>query len=227
MMQFPLKLSSRHLLLFDFDGLLVDTENIHYTAFQQMLALHGFTLSWSFNEYCQAGHIGSGGIRQKALEDFPELGKLSWTQLYEEKYQIYQSLLSDKRVDLMPGAEEILTHLRKKRIRHGIVTNATRKQIEQIQKNLLLLKDIPFWITREDVERPKPDPEGYLLAKRLHSLDSDTILGFEDTCKGAEALCGADIPGILICRDDHPQLYNQDLSFISARFASLKEVHYH
>ncbi len=47
------------LFLFDFDGLLVDTEGLHYAAYVNIMAARGYRLDWSFAEYSQMAHLNS------------------------------------------------------------------------------------------------------------------------------------------------------------------------
>ncbi|GAB4186305.1 MAG: HAD family phosphatase [Simkaniaceae bacterium] len=221
------QITENHLFLFDFDGLIVDTERIHFAAYQQMVQDRGYLLSWDFSAYCKAAHIGDSGIEDQMVSDIPALKETPWEVLRKEKQEIYQSLIEKGHIHFMPGALDLLKLLAEKKIRHGIVTNSSRKQIEEIQRHLPFLQKVPFWITRDDAPRPKPYPDPYLLAVEKHGKKEDAIVGFEDTCKGAEALKAANIPAILICDDDHPQLSCYDTAFLAARFPSLKDFLHH
>jgi len=75
------------LFLFDLDGLLVNTEELHYSAYKQMLERRGFSLSWDFRRYCHTAHYYSDKIASELYELFPELysQESSWDTLYGEK----------------------------------------------------------------------------------------------------------------------------------------------
>ncbi len=179
------------LFLFDFDGLLVNTEIIQFQAYKEMCRRRGYDLPWSFVNYCSYAHSPNVHALSYAIWDlFPKLQQEepNWSVLYAEKKQIYEELLSHSRIELMPGVEKLLTALEKAKMPRCVVTNSTKMQIEMILHTIPALKKIPHWITREDYLEPKPSPEGYLRAITLYGKKGDRIIGFEDTPRGIAAL---------------------------------------
>jgi len=193
-------------IFFDFDGLLVDTEPLHYKAYQTLLKNHGVSFPWDFPSYIAMAHKSSVGLRNTITAHAPQLFEThSWEELYEEKKAAYDTLVEKGGLELMPGAKKMLEIVQAANIPHAVVTNSTFKQISLIREQLPLLKKIPNWITREDYKNPKPAPDAYL--KAIEELGaSDNMLGFEDSLKGIHALEEALITPILICPSDHPQL---------------------
>ena len=61
------------LYLFDFDGLLADTERIHHAAYRAAAAAHDVDLNWSFAEYCLKAHFSEAGLADAIFEAFPNL----------------------------------------------------------------------------------------------------------------------------------------------------------
>ena len=196
------------LVLLDFDGLLVNTEKLHHLAYQEAFLIWNCPLDIDFYSYAALAHHASGtGLKDYLYSLYPHLtGK--WDEIRADKLQIYSKLIQTE-VKLMPYVEEFLLCLEKKSIPTCVVTNSLRKDIEAIKSHLKILEKIPHWITRENYQKPKPDPDGYLTALKLfpHIAASDAI-GFEDTLKGIEALKKAHIKPILICDQAHPQLKN-------------------
>src|ERR1700722_13196293 len=94
-----------NLFLFDFDGLLVNTEEIHYMAYKRMFAGRGLSLTWDFNYYCTLAHYSAEGLRDQVYAQFPVLKEIepSWPVLYAEKKQAIIDLLNEGKVNLMPG----------------------------------------------------------------------------------------------------------------------------
>src|ERR1700758_3390135 len=93
------------LFLFDFDGLLVNTEEIHFKAYQRMCASFGFKLDWSFDTYCQAAHYDSTLLRDRIHASLPGLERPepSWDVLYNAKKKSVLDLVSEGAVHMMPG----------------------------------------------------------------------------------------------------------------------------
>jgi HAD superfamily hydrolase (TIGR01509 family) len=184
------------LFLFDFDGLLVNTEHLHYQAYVNALAQRGLSLSLSLADFYRLAQFNATAWREALLAEIPTL---DWDPFYKEKKKHYLSLLETKSVEWMPGVEPLLLALQKADIRRCVVTHSPREQTLLIKKRLPLLDSIPHWITREDYEKPKPDPECYLRAISLYGKKGDRIVGFEDSIRGIRALSQTSAEPIFIC----------------------------
>jgi HAD superfamily hydrolase (TIGR01509 family) len=178
------------LFLFDLDGLLVNTEMIHYQAYLDMLKRRGFNLNWSFLKFCEVAHFSDDSLKEGVYSIFPNLYEMesNWEVLKKEKNKIYMELLLSSKVELLKGVEKLLFELKKKNIKRCVVTNSSKQMTDLIKSKQPLLKSIPHWITREDYERPKPYPDGYLQAIKMFAQANDKIIGFEDTLRGISAL---------------------------------------
>lgn len=192
------------LYLFDFDGLLVDTEQLHYAAYLEMSRRNGCPLSWDFARFCQEAHSKAMGFFDGLLKEYPDALERGKTreELYEEKKKIYVELLQSTPLELMAGVEAFLESLESRRAKMAVVTNSPKAQIELIKKALPVLQKIPVWVTREMYKEAKPSPEGYLKAIALLAEPGDKIIGFEDSLKGLKALLAAEVDSVLICPAD-------------------------
>lgn len=199
------------LFLFDFDGLLVNTEELHFAAYVELCRSRGLALSWDFTKFCSIAHYSSTGLRDTIFSEFPSLQNESWDVLYKEKKRLYLKILQENRLHLMPGVEKLLLALEAAGIRRCVATNSALEQIEEIKKALPVLKTIPVWITREDYVQAKPAPDSYLAALKRLALPGDETIGFEDSLRGVKALQGADVRPVLICPPEHPQIQDPDL----------------
>ncbi len=193
------------LFLFDFDGLLVDTEQLHYASYLEMSRQRGCPLNWDFQRFCVEAHSKAMGFFDGLEREYPDVFKEgpSKQELYEEKKRIYAEMLQKTPLELMEGAEPLLEALDARKIKSAVVTNSPKAQIEIIKNALPKLHMIPLWVTREDYSTPKPSPEGYLKAIALLGNPGDRIVGFEDTLKGLQALVAAGVESMLICPSDH------------------------
>ncbi|PWU14080.1 MAG: HAD family phosphatase [Chlamydiae bacterium] len=191
-------LASYDIILFDFDGLLVDTEPLHFFAYKEMCFKNKIHLHWNFTRFCKEAHSSALGIWEAFQKEFPSLLKeKSRDALYQEKKEIYQDLLKTTPVRLMPGVDALLQALAMSDTLSAVVTNSALSQVEPIRKTLSILNVIPLWITREDYPLAKPAPDGYLQAiKQLGR--KERIIGFEDTLKGIHALQAAGVEAVLV-----------------------------
>jgi len=212
------------LILLDLDGLLVNTEELHFRAYQIMCKNRGFPLPWDFQRYCQAVHYEATGPRDNIYATFPKLKEIepNWEPLYLEKKKAYMDLLKGGSVHLMPGAKEFLQKLKDLGLRHCVVTHSPIEQVEVIREHCKELNSIPDWFTRNDYKKPKPDPEGYLLA--INKLGKgESVLGFEDTPRGLSALKRAGVKPVLVTSIEYPNM-EEILEGGVVHYSSLSEV---
>lgn len=196
-----MELGKYDLFLLDFDGLLVDTEPLHFQAYRLMLKSFGYDLPWSMTDYCQVAHISSEFLQKTLQSLFPSLQSHDWQVLYAEKKRLYLDLISNHELRLMPGAANFLKSIAGKN--HAVVTHSPREQIDRIRSKLPEVSSIPHWFTREDYQNPKPAPDGYLHA--LQTLGGDHPIGFEDSLRGYQSLKAAQIPAVLVRPDYYPE----------------------
>lgn len=187
-----------HLFLFDCDGLLVDSEKLHYKAYLQTLSKLGFEMQWDFDTFCSYAHRGSETL-QEALYKQILPSECNWAKLYALKKANYLKILENDPLDLMPGALELLKALQDHKITRCVVTNSFKEQTDFMCSKIPFLKTIPYWITREDYKLAKPDPECYQKAIDLFAKPSDLIIGFEDSLRGYQALSKTRALPILVC----------------------------
>jgi HAD superfamily hydrolase (TIGR01509 family) len=199
------------LFLFDFDGLLVNSEEIHFKAYQNMCAKYGFQLPWSFPRYCQAAHYSAEGLKEQIYEALPGLYEKEphWDTLYAYKRQQVIELLDTGAIQLMPGVEVLLKELEKLNKKRCVVTHSPKALVDVVIKQHPTLKTIPHWITRENYTQPKPNPEGYLVAINTFAEPEDKIIGFEDTPRGIEALLQTKAKPVLIAAADYEGIPDQ------------------
>jgi HAD superfamily hydrolase (TIGR01509 family) len=154
-------------LLFDLDGTLVDSVYQHVIAWQEALTACGIPLSvWRLHR-----RIGmSGGLFLDALQretgvrlDEPTLKRLS--QLHTEGY-----LRRADSVVPLPGARELIAHLHERSVPFAIATSGARHTAGTALALLDLPDDVPV-ITRDLVERAKPDPHLFLAAAQSLGID--------------------------------------------------------
>lgn len=178
------------LFLFDLDGLLVNTENIQYQAYLDMLDRRGFKLDWSFLKYCEVAHFDDESLKEGLYAKFPLLFEQepNFNVLREEKNRIYIDLLKSSNIDLMPGVERLLRELKKLNVKSCVVTNSSKPMTDMLRAKQPILNNIDHWITRENYTFSKPNPDGYLTAISLYAKKYDKIIGFEDTARGIKAL---------------------------------------
>jgi HAD superfamily hydrolase (TIGR01509 family) len=196
------------LILFDFDGLLVNTEQLHHQAYINLCRNRGYALEWSFENFCKVAHYNSEGIRREIYRILPELHKQvpDWDILYAEKKQAYLDLVAKGAVQLMPGAHELLVRLQRVGANTCVVTHSAAELVNQIRQQHPILGSIKHWMTREDYSKPKPAPDCYHEAIKRYAAPQDAVLGFEDTPRGIRALIETSAKAVMVASIDYPEI---------------------
>lgn len=209
-------LKDYQLFLLDFDGLLVNTEELHYEAYQLMCKEQGFDLPWDFSTYCQHAHTEATAIRDGVYKLFPELyaKEPNWDTLYQRKRWFYSDLLENRGVDLMPGVEGFLLALQEADVTRCVVTHSADIHVMPIREKNPVLNTIPHWLMRNDYDKPKPDPECYQVAIERFAGPDDQVIGFEDTPRGMTALLGTRAQAVWVTSTDYPGIEFSDSKII-------------
>jgi len=187
------------LILLDLDGLLVNTEELHFRAYQELARSHGYELDLDFLGYFRMAQQGADAPRNYFYSHFPKLAaeEPNWDVLYQEKKRAVLSLLERDGAPLLPGVETFLRLVEKMGKPCAIVTHSAKELVTIIRKKNPILDIIPLWITKGDYRLPKPSPEGYLKAIERCGA-AGPIIGFEDSERGMEALLATPAQPVLI-----------------------------
>ena len=186
------------LILLDFDGLLVNTEFLHYTSYKKMVESLGFSFPIDYDTYCSGAHISTEELKKLVYSRCLglEAAYSDWMKIREIKQRIYIEELKSGNLSLLPGVKELIESIDFFKKRACIVTNSPLDQILLIEEKLPILKSIPYRITRENYTNPKPAADSYKKAIESYGKLGDRVIGFEDTPKGVQALIAADVTAV-------------------------------
>lgn len=169
-------------ILFDFDGVLVDSEPIHYQCWTEILAPFGIDLKWStFAEHCI-------GITDRKLLEFlasradPPLDVEKLMLEYPRKKELFRSRMGA--VGVATDIHELVTELRPD-YKLAVVTSSHLREVSPVLELSGLLPLLDTIVHGGEVKHHKPDPEPYLLA--LERLQVKRALAIEDSKAGIAA----------------------------------------
>jgi HAD superfamily hydrolase (TIGR01509 family) len=170
-------------VLFDMDGVLVDSESFICRAAIIMFSELGFrVLPEDFQPFVGMGENRYiGGVAEKHRI------KIDIEQVKARTYEIYGTLVRGKLLPL-PGAHEFISECRKKRFKLALATSADRIKMEINLKEIGLTRDsFHSIITGLDVKNKKPSPDIYLAAAKSLGINPLECLVVEDAVSGIEA----------------------------------------
>ena len=206
-------------VIFDFDGVIVDSEPLHYKAFIKVLRPLG--LNFSYETYLRryVGFDDRDSFREILRDGGRNPKDFNLSELIEKKGNIFREIV-EYELSAFPGALELVKLLAEKRLPLAIASGSYREEIKAMLSILKLIDYFPVIVAADDVTRSKPHPETYLKAlKELrrnypdHPLDPSQCLVIEDTPSGIEAARKAGLY-ILAVAHTHPieQLRDADMA---------------
>lgn len=169
-------------VIFDMDGVIVDTNPFHKTSLKQFCEKYGYRLSDDELINRIYGRTNNDWIRNI----FGELTKEKILELGEEKEEMFRTLYKDH-IQALNGLEEFLKKLKAENIPVAIGTSAPRSNVDFILEHTGLEKYFDAILDQSHVENGKPNPEIYLKAAAALGFDPAKCIVFEDSLSGVEA----------------------------------------
>ena len=177
-------------VIFDFDGVLVDTEPLHCRAFLEVLKPLGIGFTWEEYGNLYMGFDDRDAFREAFRAHGRALNEVALGELLSAKSGVFQELIRDG-VRTYPGAISLVKSLHTGGLPLAMNTGALRSDIAPILDRLGISRCFPLAVTADDVRRSKPDPESYRLAfARLRDAypmrvrSAGACLAIEDTPAG-------------------------------------------
>ena len=200
-------------ILFDNDGVLVETEELYYKASKRALK-EFFNVNISFQEYMKLMTDGNGVW--VAAKDATQKQK---RVARDQRDLYYQDYLKTEDLEIR-NIHNILEKL-SKNYRMGIVTTSRRVDFELIHKNRGIVDFMDFILCVEDYKRAKPHPDPYLKGLELFGAKKDETIVVEDSQRGLLSANRAQIDCVIV----HNEFTKtQDFSTAKCKIQNLEEL---
>ncbi|RXH07842.1 HAD family hydrolase [Bradyrhizobium guangzhouense] len=207
-------------LIFDVDGTLAETEELHRRAFNHAFARHGLDWHWDRAVYGELLRVTGGKERIRAFHTSQQIARAladaDIAELHRIKTAHYAELIETGCCPLRPGVAELLTAAKARGQRLAIATTTSHGNIDALLSRALGPRwalDFEAIAAGDDVRHKKPAPDVYLaILARLKLAPSDCV-AIEDSANGLLSASRAHIP-VLITRS----MYFRGDDFGTARF---------
>lgn len=172
-------------VIFDLDGVIVDTAKYHFLAWKDLAGQLGFEFSEAQNELLK------GVSRVRSLEILLGIGKVELTKAQKQEYLISKNEHYLEYIhkmgpeEILPGAIELLDKLDELGIKY--VLGSASKNAPLILKQVNLLSRFSGIVDGNSVSTAKPDPEVFLIGAQKLNLKPEQCVVFEDAIAGVEA----------------------------------------
>lgn len=201
-------------VIFDLDGVLIDSEGLYYRAYSEVLKPYGVVVSREEYEDHWIAQ-GTGPEYIVAKHNLP----IAPDEMRQLRSPIYLRLLETE-VTLMPYVKEALTSLYP-HCALTVATNSNREHLDAILRKFELDRFFPLTVARQDYQNAKPHPDAFLTAAQKLGLAPTQCVVIEDTYRGVQAAVAAGIQCIAV-----PNEYTSrnDFSGASVVLPSLREL---
>lgn len=201
-------------LIFDVDGTLAETEELHRKAFNLTFKEFGLDWFWDQKLYGELLKVAGGQNRTRHFIETsnPADGPSFIDQvaeIHKRKTQKYGELLTAGEIELRPGIESLIAQAHKTGIKTAISTSTSRINVDRLfaaTMGLDVLNKFDAVCCSNDVTSVKPASDLYLLALDQLELAPEECLAIEDSEIGLASAKGASVPVLITvsayCRDD-------------------------
>jgi len=194
-------------IIFDVDGTLANTEEIHRQSFNEAFTEFGIDGTWSAREYTNLLSISGGKERIIAWLKSRNLGvggdidqRNLALRIHQRKSEIYREHLYNGHISPRPGVVRLINEAREHGIRLGIATSTSRSNVETLL-DCILDKDarslFDTMVTSDIVADKKPSPSVYQFALARLGLSQRDCIAIEDTSNGNRAALACGIATII------------------------------
>jgi beta-phosphoglucomutase len=177
-------------VLFDFDGVIVNSEPLHFYAFHTVLKDEGVELTEKQYYRELIGFDDRGAFKHIMAERNMPAGPKDLSRLITRKSEMMMQLIGERKYHALPGVEEFVRGL----WRHyplAICSGALREEVEAMLEGVSLRDCFEVIVAAQDVTVGKPDPQGYLKCMKLVAAHAKISL------KPADCLVVEDAPSVI------------------------------
>ncbi|WP_273568192.1 beta-phosphoglucomutase [Maribacter halichondriae] len=181
-------------VIFDLDGVIVDTAKYHYLAWKNLADELGIEFTEQDNERFK------GVSRKRCLEILLEMGSIeasqeqidTWLKEKNEDYLSYITKMDES--EILPDVPKVLKYLRENKI--PMALGSASKNARPILEKVNLLSYFETLVDGNSVTKAKPDPEVFLIAAENLGVPPENCVVFEDALAGIEAANNAGMTSI-------------------------------
>lgn len=175
-------------IVFDMDGVLIEAKDWHYEALNKALKLFGYEISRYDHVVTYDGLPTSKKLEMLSLEKGLPFGLHGFINELKQKYTVDMVHMY-----CAPRFfhEYALSHLKSDGYKLAVASNSIRNTVELMMEKASLSEYLDFYLSNQDVTKPKPDPEIYTCAVNRLGLSPDEVMVVEDNRNGIQAAAAA------------------------------------
>lgn len=199
-------------ILFDMDGLILDTEKLYCRFWQEAARILGYpmTMEQALGMRRLNRHAGEAKLKSYFGEG------ISYTEVREKRIELMDAFVEKEGVTTKPGIWELLAFLQEKQIRTAIATSSPIGRTKKYLSSVHLENEFDAIVSGYMVEHGKPEPDIYVYAARQLGLEPENCIVLEDSPAGILAAYRAGCMPVMIPDLDEPDEETRKLLFAQA-----------
>lgn len=204
------------LVIFDLDGVLADTEPLHYYAKSEILQSLGLKNEININDFI--------GKPNREFWDLALRGSgisIPFSALETRQYDIILDQMRKREMHPSEGLVDVLEYLKTKGIQIGLCSSSNRYYVDRVLSFFQLNTYFDISVGGDEVKVKKPAPDGYLKVLERTGVRAESAVAVEDSASGVQAAQNAEIACIGY---DNPTSENQNLDKAYTKIQSLREL---
>lgn len=183
----------RRALVFDYDGLIVDSETPEFLCWQRVYQEHGLALPVEDWVYV----VGGAVVVDMRLELERRLGRgVDWDTVERRRVEHYRGLFEGQ--PLLPGVRALFDEARRRGWGIGVASNSTQGWVRPGLERFGLLGHVGALRARDTAARPKPHPDPYLEVLSELGADAAASFAFEDSAPGVASALAAGLTVVAV-----------------------------
>lgn len=205
-------------ILFDMDGVILDTEKLYTRFWQEAANALGYPMTKEQAMGLRSLNREFGAAKMQSYFDVP----VNYEEVRNKRIELMNAFIEKEGVELKPGIKELLSYLKEKGIKTAIATSSPIERTEKYLGAVGLTGAFDKLISGYMVKKGKPEPDIYQLAAKEIGLTPQECLALEDSPSGLLSASRAGCYPVMILDQDMPTPEIESLLF--AKTDSLEKI---
>ena len=194
-------------VIFDMDGVLIDSERISFKCFQEVFKEYNYEIDEPF--YLKVIGRNFEGIKALMVEEYGD--DFPFDIIYRKKADLAHEITNKNGVIVKPGVHELLDYLNQKKYKIAVASSTRKERVLELLEEAKIKDKVDYIIGGDQVENSKPNPEIFLKAAKGLDIKPENCMVIEDSDAGITAahaakMIGIHVPDMKFLEDENKQL---------------------
>lgn len=208
-------------VLFDMDGVVLDTEKLYTRFWQEAAQYYGYPMT---KEQALGMRSLNRGVGEAKLKSYFGEG-VDYDQVRNKRMELMDAFIAIEGVELKPGIVELLDYLDAKGIKRAIATSSPLERTQKYLSQWNLVNRFDALISGYMVEKGKPEPDIYLYAASQLGLKPNECMVLEDSPTGILAAYRAGCVPVMVPDQDYPDNETKKMLYaVADSLVAVKEL---